>query len=304
VHFDTAIELTGPWRSPHQMLAEQTYDGHTSVHDDATAAKLGLRGAPIEGPTHFSQFDPLAVAVWGQRWFTHGCISAHFQTMVVEGDQVRATLTTTGADSARMSAVKDGGATVLTGTAGVGPDHPASELDGRLARLGDPGELFVVDRVRLGHRHTVAEPVSIPWAADNGDLYPFSLQDKVAAITEPHPWYTPDGAASSPWGRPIVPVEMISVLAMKAGNDLPVRGPAVGLFLDLEIRLLDGPVFVDEPYRLEQEVVGLAQTRRVESHWLRTTIHAEASGRPVAVAILHSGVFKESYAGYPADRLP
>ena len=28
------------------------------------AAALGLLGAPIEGPTHFSQFDPLAYAVW------------------------------------------------------------------------------------------------------------------------------------------------------------------------------------------------------------------------------------------------
>jgi hypothetical protein len=309
VLFDTEIELTGPWRTPRQMLAEQTYDGHTSVHDDATAAKLGLRGAPIEGPTHFSQFDPLAVARWGTRWFTHGCISAHFQTMVVEGDEVRATLTTAGAGpgagehAGRISAVRNDGAVVLTGTASVGPDHPTSELDGRLARLGDPGELFIVDRVQLGHHHTVAEPVSMPWAESNGDFYPFSLQDKVAAITEPHPWYTPDGAASSPWGRPIVPMEMISVLAMKAGNDLPVRGPSVGLFLDLEVRLLDGPVFVDEPYRLEQDVVGLAQTRRVESHWLRTTLVEVATDRPVAVALLHSGVFKASYAGYPADRL-
>jgi hypothetical protein len=303
VLFDTEIELTGPWRAPRQMLAEQTYDGHTSVHDDATAAKLGLRGAPIEGPTHFSQFDPLAVALWGTRWFTHGCISAHFQTMVVEGDEVRATLTTAGERSGRISAVRNDGAVVLTGTVSVGPDHPTSELDGRLARLGDPGELFVVDRVQLGHHHTVATPVSMPWAESNGDFYPFSLQDKVAAITEPHPWYTPDGAASSPWGRPIVPMEMISVLAMKAGNDLPVRGPSVGLFLDLEVRLLDGPVFVDEPYRLEQDVVGLAQTRRVESHWLRTTLVEAATDRPVAVALLHSGVFKASYAGYPADRL-
>ena len=68
--FDTPIArdgdtLVGPFRAPRQMLAEQEYDGHTSVHDDATAGALGLPGAPIEGPTHFSQFDPLAVALWG-----------------------------------------------------------------------------------------------------------------------------------------------------------------------------------------------------------------------------------------------
>jgi hypothetical protein len=57
--FDNELILTGPFRAPRQMLGDQEYDGHTSVHDDATADKLGLPGAPIEGPTHFSQFDPM-----------------------------------------------------------------------------------------------------------------------------------------------------------------------------------------------------------------------------------------------------
>jgi Transposase IS116/IS110/IS902 family len=42
---------------------------HASLHDGEAAASLGLIGAPIEGPTHFSQFDPLALALWGQNWF-------------------------------------------------------------------------------------------------------------------------------------------------------------------------------------------------------------------------------------------
>ena len=99
----------------------------------------------------------------------------------------------------------------------------------------------------------------------NGAAYPFSLADKLARITEPHPWYTPDGGASSPWGRAVVPMEMISVLANKSGNAWPVRSPALGLFLDLEIRLLDGPVFVDQHYAVEREVLGLSaeSTHRV-----------------------------------------
>src|SRR5688500_20362351 len=91
--FDAAITLEGPERAPRQMLADQTYGGHASLHDDATAGSLGLSGAPIEGPTHFSQFDPLAHALWGQAWFERGCISAHFQTMVVEGEHVTARAT-------------------------------------------------------------------------------------------------------------------------------------------------------------------------------------------------------------------
>jgi hypothetical protein len=34
---------SGPWCAPKQMLAEQSYDGHASIHDDVTARKLGFR---------------------------------------------------------------------------------------------------------------------------------------------------------------------------------------------------------------------------------------------------------------------
>ena len=62
--FDTPIALCGPLRQPRQMLAEQEYGGHASIHDDAMAEKLGFRAGPIEGPTHFSQFVPLLEHGW------------------------------------------------------------------------------------------------------------------------------------------------------------------------------------------------------------------------------------------------
>ena len=99
------------------------------------------------------------------------------------------------------------------------------------------------------------------------------------------------------------PIEMISVLAMKTPTFLPVRTPSIGLFLDLEVRLLAGPVFVGETYGVEHRIIGLGQSRRTESYWVETTIADQASGTPVASVILHSGVIKESYPGYPADRL-
>lgn len=295
MRFDTPFTVTGPWRAPAQMLQAQEYDGHASVHDDATAASLGLAGAPIEAPTHFSQFDPLAVTVWGEDWFRHGCISAHFQTMVVEGEEVQASL---GSDGV-IEAHKRDGTPVLTGTASLSTSDRPTELDQRRARLGDPGELFIVDQLEVGARIDDERPARVTRTDGNGGGYPFSLDEKLARITEPHPWYTDDGAAASPWGRPILPMEMISVLVHKSGPAWPVRSPVLGLFLDLEIRLLDGPVFVDEEYRLTRELVGLGQSRRTESYWTRTTVIETASDRTVAEVVLHSGVFKESYPGYP-----
>lgn len=300
--FDTEITLTGPYRSPAQMLDHQAYDGHASVHDEATAASLGLRGAPIEGPTHFSQFDPLAVALWGSAWFERGCISSHFQNMVIEGDEVRASMSTKGTTTARIDAQKPDGTSVLTGTASLGPDHGTTELEARRARMGDPGELFVIDRLTVGMTGD-PEITTMQHDESNGDLYPFSLAQKVARITEPHPWYTAEGGASSPWGRAIVPTEMVSVLAMKSPSHFPVRTPSLGLFLDLEIRMIAGPLFVGETYGVQRSIVGVGQSRRTESYWIESVLTDRTTGAVVAEVLLHSGVFKESYPDYPRDRL-
>jgi hypothetical protein len=301
--FATEVTLTGPWRSPAQMLADQDVGGHSSVHDGATAASVGLAGAPIEAPTHFSQIDPLAVALWGQDWFERGCVSCHFRTMVVEDEQVQASLTATGPRSARVEAHKPDGTPVLAGTASVGPGHPETELERRLAHQGDAGDLFIVDQLQVGMRSNGATLSSVTHADRNGPGYPFSLAEKLERITEPHPWYTPEGGARSPWGRAVVPMEMISVLSAKAGAPWPVRGPVLGLFLDLEIRLVEGPVFVGQDYTVEREIVGLSQSRRTESYWTRTTLSDTGTGRVAAIVLLHQGVFKQSYAGYPQDRL-
>ena len=304
---DTPMTISGPVRSPKQMLAEQVYDDHLSVHDDETAAKLGLIGAPIEGPTHFSQFEPLLATLWGERWFSHGCLSAHFLNMVVAGEQVQASVTAPGpgADLVRIDAAKVDGTPVLTGTASVGPDHSETELDPRLARAqADPATgLVILDQLSVGQ--TAATSSSVSTAADvhYGDLYPFTLRQKLASITETMTWHDPGQGAATPWGSAVVPIEMLSVLANSSSRDagFVVRQPSVGLFIDLEVKLLGQPVLVDRSYRIEREIVALAQSRRTESYWVRNTLVDEATETPTAEVLLHSGVFKASYPDYPTD---
>lgn len=279
------------------MLAEQEYGGHTSVHDGDTAARLGLPGAPIEGPTHFSQFDPLGVETWGGRWFEEGCLSAHFQTMVVEGEQVRASMLGLGTTLRRIAAAKADGTPVLAGTASVGATDP-TELDERRSRaLGDPGELHIVDQLELGMTGGAPVDTAMDFDQHNGLLYPFTLAQKLSRITEPCSWYLPGG--DSPWGRPIVPTEMLSVLTHKEGGNFPVRGPSVGLFIDLEVRYVNGPVFVDNPYLVDHRIVGIGQSRRVESYWTESRLVDTDTGVHTATVLLHQGVFKDSYEGYP-----
>ena len=81
---------------------------------------------------------------------------------------------------------------------------------------------------------------------------------------------------------------------------LPIRGPAVGLFADQEIRLLRGPLFVGDSYTTEREVVALSGSRRTESVWVRTTVFA-ADNTPVATMLLNLASIKDSYANYERE---
>ena len=303
--FATPVFLCGPLRQPRQMLAEQTYDGHKSIHDDAVAEDLGLRAGPIEGPTHFSQFDPLLAQVFGQAWFETGCISAHYQTMVVEGESVRAFVSKpeAGASFVRIHAEKSDGTPVLTGTASVGEPQQAHELEQRMARLRPATGLVINRDLKVGQRGEAPEVIRMGFDQHMGDSYPFTLRDKLNVITEPHEWYTPEGGKNSPWGRAIIPTEMISVLLGSTGAQANLRGrkPAVGLFAGQQIRRIAGPLFVDQDYALEREIVALSESARTESVWIRTRVLELPSRKLVAEMILNSAVMKASYPRYEEE---
>ena len=303
--FATPLALSGPLRQPRQMLADQTYDGHKSIHDDATAGDLGLRAGPIEGPTHFSQFDPLLAHLFGRQWFETGCISAHYQTMVVEGESVRAfvDLPAPGTTFVRIRAEKADGTPVLTGTASVGEAGQPHELEQRMARLRPATGLVINRDLKVGQRGAVPETIRMGFDQHMGDHYPFTLRDKLAAITEPCDWYTPEGGARSPWGRPIIPMEMISVLLGSTIADAQLGGhkPAVGLFAGQQIRLVRGPLFVDQDYALEREIVALSESARTESTWVRTRVFELPRRTLVAEMILNGAVMKASYPHYERE---
>jgi hypothetical protein len=316
--FATPLTLSGPFRSPRQMLAAQEYGGHVSLHDDAMARKLGFAAGPIEGPTHFSQFVPLLHRIWGNAWFETGCLSIHFKSPCVEGDEVRASVEIGGAPESaggadgdgdgaaagaptqvRVGMVKRDGTEVLTGTASIGTVPPESELERRVRTLAPPGELVILADLRVGMKGKVKEHVRMDHDVAMGELYPFSLRQKLEVITEPSPWYAEQTGAASPWGRAVVPLEMVSVLTGYTGGfaGFPVRQPSVGLIGDLEVRMLRGPLFVGEDYVLEREIVALSDGRRTESYWVETSVREERSGELVASTLLNHAVLRASYAG-------
>jgi hypothetical protein len=304
--FDTQLEaigqvLAGPWRKPVNMLLKQSYDNHLSLHDDAMAQKLGFKAGPIEGPTHYSQFAPLGVAIWGDRFLAEGCLSAHYRNMVMEGEEVRAFIEREpGDDHAKIWATKRDGTEVLRGTASVGLSAPPTALDLRLNELPPLDQPVILSDLKVGQK-TARIPVRMDANQHMGALYPFSLNEKLTAITENSPWYS---GADNPWGRPIIPVEMISVLLNHVARQdgLKMKGPAIGLFADQEISLIKGPLFVGEDYEIEREVVALSGSRRTESYWMRTRVYHPGSSEVIATMLLNHATLKDSYARYAEEK--
>src|SRR3546814_17057119 len=74
-----------------------------------------------------------------------------------------------------------------------------------------------------------------------GKLYPFSLREKLAVITEPSPWYEPD-ATTTQWSRAVRPLEMVSVLLNHCASDDPwqIYGPTSDIFTAQENRQIEG----------------------------------------------------------------
>jgi hypothetical protein len=292
--------LVGPWRSPKQMLQAQVYDSHASIHDDATAQKLGFQGGTIEGPTHFSQFAPLGERIWGQAWFETGCLSAHYRNPAFEGEEVQAHIEKPkpGQTVCVIGMTKRDGTEILRGTASIGGDGSETALSRRLGELKPLADPVILADLKVGMK-TPRHAVKMDFDQHMGDLYPFSLADKLKVITEPSAYYSQE---HNPWGRAIIPMEMLSVLFQyRAREDkLPVRGPAVGLFADQEIRLLRGPLFPGETYFAEREVVALSGSRRTESVWMRTTVFAK-DDMPVATMLLNMASIKDSYANYEQE---
>ena len=130
-----------------------------------------------------------------------------------------------------------------------------------------------------------------------GALYPFSLKEKLDKITETSPYYEPAEASRSPWGAAIIPLEMISVLAEYTSHkaNWGVNGPAIGLFADLEIKVVNGPLIVDTPYAIHREIVALSESKRTESYWVKTTLSDVDTGDVRAEILLNHATLKDSY---------
>ncbi len=116
-----------------------------SIHDDATATKLGFRGGTVAGSIHLELFPPILLKAFGQRWFERGTISMYFLNATTDREAVRAFVKEPPVDAKDAQVdiwvERDDGMRVAEGTASVGKSRGAERVAAASARSIRPGSV-------------------------------------------------------------------------------------------------------------------------------------------------------------------
>eukprot|EP00435_Cladocopium_sp_Y103_P057486 s50_g19.t1 len=308
--------LVGAWRRPPNDLQEQEVGGgHKAIHDDATAAKVGLKLAPIHGTVHWSQLTPLLLEAFGAAWFETGSISVHFVNMVGHLQPVRAFLEISDQNQRKVWMEHLDGRLVFDGTASVGQRSEMTMAQTKIAAVKAVKGRLLFNRHPPKTESLELEDARIDFDQVIGPLFPFTHRRKLELITEFHPWYSEEFGGSSPWGRPILPPESFNqiMLGMVGGAKGP-RFPAipgdewlekalngrtpVGLFGGCEVILHAGPIFVGEAYQCRRQLVACGETPKAEFRWIKTFLWEKKSQKLVAEMTLQEMQLKNSIENY------
>jgi len=249
-----------------------------SIHDDATATKLGFRGGTVAGSIHLELFPPILLKAFGQRWFERGTISMYFLNATTDREVVRAFVKEPPIDAKDAQVdvwvERDDGMRVAEGTASVGnPEEPSALLRRPLDRF-DAGQLRILGGLKVGDQFEACDAL----------LTKDTMTERMKVITEPLEWYT----KPSPWGGAIAtPATMVQLLYSQSIATLRSKlGRAVGLFGAIELRNINGPVLVEHPYRVTGSIVALGQSPKTEYMWFETALDEKAGKRIAEMRML------------------
>ncbi len=264
-----------------------------SIHDDATATKLGLRGGTVAGSIHMDLFTPHGLELFGQRWFEDGALSLKFLNATTDREPVQAhvRVPAEGAEGRQLEAwvLRDDGMQVAAGTMCAGEVADLTALHAvELVRFA-PGELRILANLYEGFLIPEREAVHTTEAHER----------RLEVITEPHPWFQHD----SPWGKRVVtPAGMVQLLYQQPAAALrqTLQNDSVGLFGAIEVRMKAGPAFVDEPYTVDGQVVAIGDSPKTEFFWYDTSLK-DQNQREIATMRMQLRFMKASSALYAEE---
>jgi hypothetical protein len=244
VHDD---RITGEWQQPINLWQE----AENSIHNDAVAKKVGMRGGTIPGTIHLSHFRPILTKLFGDRWFRTGSISMFYTFATVDREEVRAIVKkpAAGATDVQLDAwVEDKeGRVVCKGTVAVG--RPAAKSYVRSLELKDaaPGTTRILREMKPGQEIPRRENYIVKESGEDGLLLDPQLVHR--ALT-------------------VFPADVVTA-------------PAVGFYGATELVFHDGPVRTGVPYSKSGKVVCVGVSPKTEFAWFDSFLR-DREGKLVA----------------------
>jgi hypothetical protein len=280
-HGDT---VSGPMRHPRNLHQ----GAPNSIHNDAVASKLGMRGGTVAGNYHMDQFPPLLTTLYGRRWWQSGNLSLYFRYATTDNEGVRCFAERPADPTASFARTRvwidhENGERVAEGTAAVGAPDPDSALRQRIAATPKPRDLRILANLGVGQTAKNAKPYRV-----ERPRYETCLE----ILQEPLPDYGPESA----WGRPILPPSLMVDVMYSAQFSLLERNPnyGVGLFGAIELQSYDGPMYLEQDYDARIEVLALGETPKTEYFWYESIASDPKTGRDVAGMLMMLRFMKAS----------
>jgi hypothetical protein len=250
--------LAGPIRN---VINPDIQAGEGSIHDQATAQRLGFRGGTVAGSYHMNLFPPLALAAWGRQWFERGSLSLYFRNATTDREPVQAFMNKP------------------SGKGNEQVDCWIKRQDGMLVAegsiaAGDPGEIPALQRIDLAEIDPsgcrilseihVGDPIPETGMIMGGP----DQERRLNAAAELLDW----NLGESPWGKPVlVPNSMVGLLYQPAVATIRKKvRRSVGLFGAIELRTINGPTLAETPYTVHGKVIAVGQSPKTEFYWYET----------------------------------
>jgi hypothetical protein len=276
-----AADLVGPVRIPRNSAAQS----RGSIHDDATASKLGFKGGTVAGSLHMDQFAPLALQLYGDDWWSKGNMSFYFRQATVDQEPVSA-FAHPDEPHARLWMENESGALIAEGTASCQGHDEKTAVENLMKSqtVAEPGGLKILANVKPGDEVTGLEVTISRAAVDN----------RLETITEHLPEY--DGE------KAILPPSMMVHLFRGSAQEKLYKtdGPAVGLFGAIELQSISGPTRCDTAYLVRARVLALSESPKTENVWYRAWAADPATGEDVCSMAMYLRYMKASSKHYGA----
>ena len=238
--------IYGEWQQP----VNKWQGLPNSIHTDAVAEKVGMRGGTIPGSSHLAHFRPILDELFGERWLKTCAVSMYYTYATVDREDVRAVVKPppAGATDALMDAWVETmeGKVVAKGSLSVGKPAGTPYVRSLPLEQARPGTTRILSRMAVGTKF----PADANFVMKEGE----------------------NGVVRDP-------TEMFRALRI-AFPDL-LNQPVVGFFGASEVVLHDGPIRAGVPYRKTGKVICVGDSAKTEFAWFESFMH-DQNGKLIA----------------------